>query len=347
MVATQRPGVYSEYTASGVLWGNGKNKDVAIVATNNIAEQNHVYEIKRVSDATTIFGTNGLMVRLCSIALSNGANKIQAVSAGSGTDNEYIEAFAAVKDIDSIGVVICDSEAQSVNTILKNSVVTSSEDGKERIGIISCEESYIESFVSSINCERILALQQKAYDETDLTTASGCFLAAALAGIMVNVADPTYSFNSTALSAVNSLNESYTESELDTLLESGIAVFETVAGKIEIIRAVSTRTQTDGVDDLTFHDINTVMIIDDVVISIRNVLENMLATAKNNESTRAAISTQASIELENKKSEGLIEEYSQPDVYQDETDPSICIVELSFTVSHTLNQIDIVAYIKV
>lgn len=345
-MSTQRPGVYSKYTASGVLWGNGDNKDIAIIAENNSVDTSVVYEIKRSSDATSIFGNDGLMSRLCTVALANGANKIQAVSAGNGSDSEYSTAFSLISNISSVGVVICDKNTIQVNTLLKNSVINSSENSHERIGIVSCSSEDIETFVNNTNCERILAFKQEAKDEVD-DTLSGSFLAAALAGTIVNSTDTSVGFNGIALSSVNSLNETYTDDEIDDLLENGIAVFENIAGSIEIIRAVSTRTNTNGLNDLTYHDINTVMTIDDVIISIRNVLSEMLSTAKNNETTRMAIQTQTTVELQNKVDEGIIQKYSQPRVYEDETDSSICIVELSFTVTHSLNQIDIIAYVKV
>ncbi len=51
----------------------------------------------------------------------------------------------------------------------------------------------------------------------------------------------------------------------DILLQNGVAVLEMRAGRAELIRGVSTRTKTDGVSDRTFHDINTVLIIDTVI----------------------------------------------------------------------------------
>lgn len=346
MTAKQRPGVYSDYTVSGILWGSGQNKDVAIVGINTKATKNTVYEIKRVSDAVAIFGIGALVTRLCTIALANGANKIQAVSCGSGSTQDYTQAFSAISNIKTVGAVICDNETQSINTLLKESVTASSQNSYERIGIVSCAASYIDEFVGDVNCERIIAFEQKCKDETD-ETLSGCFLAAAVAGTIVASTDPTKNFNAIPLKSVNSLNTIYNEIQIDVMLENGIAVFETVAGSIELIRAVSTRTKTDGLDDPTFHDINTVLVIDNVISSIRGVLKEMLANSRNNESTKVAISTQTIIELENKKKEGLIESYLQPRVYSDSGDPTVCIVELSFIVSHTLNQIQITAYIKV
>jgi hypothetical protein len=346
MISKERPGIYSDYIASGIIYGSNATGCVGLIAANSQAELDNVYTITRLNDAETIFGKDSLMLRLCSIILQNGASSIKALSAGDGQLAKYESAFNKLLAQDNIACVICDSSQIEINTLLKNSVIQASLACKERVGIASCSEEYIESFVREINCERIIALKQKAKDALS-DTFYGCFIAAAIAGLIASSSDPSSSFNSYALVGITALDKVYTEDEIDYSLKSGIAVCEMIAGKIELIRAVSTRTKTKGIYDITFHEINTILIIDNVVSSIRKTLKQLIKGAKNNETTLAAIGSQSIIELQNKKFLGIIESFNPPNVYKSSSDPSVCIVELSFTVSHGLNQILITAFIKV
>ncbi len=345
MIASQRPGVYSEYVSSGIYKGNS-TACVGIVAANSVASTKQTYEVSRTSEAKMYFGEAGLMYRLCCLALSNGANKIICASAANGSTEEYQKAFALLENTEHISCVICDSTSEEINSLLKESVVNSSEKSRERIAIAACEESYAESFASISNCERLMLISQKVSDAID-EISSSCFLAAALAGKIVSFDDPSQSLNGTALSGISNLDRALSEDEIDSYLQAGVTVFETIAGSIEVVRAVSTRTHTDGVSDRTFHDINVVLIIDDVIKDIRQALKAMVSHSKNNEATRTAIATQACVVLEEKKNNEIIYSYQTPVVTVDKDDPTACLVELEFTAAQSVSQILITAYISV
>lgn len=114
-----------------------------------------------------------------------------------------------------------------------------------------------------------------------------------------------------------------------------------------MIRGVSTRTKTDGVSDRTFHDINTVLIIDTVIAGIRASLKRMLAGARNNEKTRSALATQTAVKLEEYRLQGILDSYRSPVVAASGEDPSVCVVTVEFTAARGLNQIVIQASITV
>lgn len=345
MIATQRPGVYSEYLSSEIYKSNGSEM-VCIVAKNLEQNAGVHFEFSKISDIITSFGTEDLMVRLCKIAFINGAKKICCISAGNGTNLEYQTAFDAAKNIENIACLICDSDLEDINNLLVTSTTQASSASKERIAIAACLGSYIETFAQNKNCERLMVLLQKAEDGED-NTARGCFLAAAIAGKIANNDDKTKSLNALVLEGINNLNETYTEAQIDSYLEAGITVCENIASNIEIIRAVSTRTKTNDQTDMTFHDINVVMIIDDVVKDIRQSLKNMISSAKNNAQTRLAIATQASVILEEKKLSEIIYDYNAPIVTINQQDPTACDVTLEFSAAQGLNQILITAYITV
>ena len=146
---------------------------------------------------------------------------------------------------------------------------------------------------------------------------------------------------------ISKLNKTLTEDEVDEYINNGIIPFELVAGRVEIIRAVTSKTTTDGVSDKTFKEVNTILIIDEVIKSIREMLSKNISIAKNNITTRNAISSQVTVKLQEFLDANIIDAYATPNVYQSSDDPTVCIVEIDFTVAQGVNQIHITANINV
>lgn len=346
-LAKQRPGVFSDYQTSGILYSKKSGKSIAIVAKSSAAEVNAVYNVQRLSDVQTIFGAESMMYSLCAVAFENGASNICAVSVGDSDEN-YNDAFELISAPDGICAVVCDSTDLATQQLLMQSVVEASLNKKERIGIVAAPEnqSDLAAWAANFNNERILLVAQSPVT-AEGTTLSGCVLSAAVAAKISQYTDPSQSFNGVALSGFSKLNKALTEDEVDFYINSGIIPFETIAGRVEIIRAVTSKTTSDGVFDRTFRDVNTVLIIDEVIKAVRETLSKNISVAKNNITTRSAISSQVTIKLQEFLEAAIIDSYAVPNVYQSAENPSVCIVELDFTVAMGINQIHIVANISV
>lgn len=347
IIAKQRPGVYSDYQTSGILYSKNAGKTIAIVAKSGSVAANTMYALNRLSDVEATFGTNDIIYRLCEIAFENGANSICAVSAGNSDEN-YAAAFNLIETTDNIGVVICDSTNNSVQQLLMQSVVNASQNNKERIGILAATENQTElaSWANSFNNERILLVAQSPID-SDGNTLSGCTLTAALAAVISQYADPSQSFNGVSLEGISKLSETLSEEKIDEYISSGIIPFEVIGGHVEIIRSVTSKTTTDGAVDTTFKEVNTILIIDEVIKSIRETLSNNISSAKNNVTTRNSISSQVTITLQEFLDANIIDAYATPNVYQSNDDSTVCVVEVDFTVAQGINQIHITANINV
>lgn len=348
ITSRQRPGVYSDYDTSGIIWSDGLGKAVGIVSLND-AQQNTVYTITKTSDAESIFGTSGEMYNLCKLALQNGAMKVLAVSAGTLESNDYETAFKVLESESSVYTVICDSTDSSIHMLLKESILRSCSAQKERIGIVSYGKyediNEITSWAQDINCERIMLTAQNPMSDTD--ELSGCLITAAIAGAISANTDPSYSFNSITLKGINKLSNNLSEDDVDTYIENGITPLEIILSEAEIIRLVTSKTATNGISDTTFKDVNTILIIDEIIPGLREMLRSSLLGGKNNVTTRSAISTQTIIKLQEYMDAGLIETYDNPVVSVSSDDATVCIVKVSFTISRGLNQIVISASIKV
>ena len=347
IIAKQRPGVYSDYQASGILYSKKTSKTIGIVAKSSILAANTMYTLGRLSDVEATFGTDSMMYTLCKVAFENGANSICAISAGDSDEN-YAAAFALLEGIDGISVVLCDSTEASVQQLLMQSVIAASQNKKERIGVIAAAQAQEElaTWARTFNNERILLVAQNPVD-SEGNILSGCALAAALAAVISQYADPSQSFNGVSLEGISKLNGALSEEEVDAYINSGIIPFEVLGGRVEIIRAVTSKTMSDGLADTTFKELNTVLVIDEVIKAIRETLSSNVSAAKNNVTTRSAISSQVTIKLQEFLDANIIDAYAPPSVYQASDDATICVVEVDFTVAQGINQIHITANINV
>ena len=335
LIAKERPGVYWDYDASGVLWGSDSLKQVGIAALCEKGEQNRVYSIRRISDGKAVFGEDSIMAGMIEKALINGASGVKAVKAGTEESFDYEAALAALEREDDLGAVCCDSTQGAVLQLLKASAAAASDSGRERVAVGCFSGEDPAAFANQLNCERMMLLCQAPEGKP----AGGGLLAAA--------ADPSAALNGAVLEGITGLSKAFSEEELDILLQNGVAVLEMRAGRAELIRGVSTRTKTDGVSDRTFHDINTVLIIDTVIAGIRASLKGMLAGARNNEKTRSALATQTAVKLEEYRLQGILDSYRSPVVAASGEDLSVCVVTVEFTAARGLNQIVIQASITV
>lgn len=172
-------------------------------------------------------------------------------------------------------------------------------------------------------------------------------VAAALAGCAAGTGDPALPFNGAALLGLESLNGNFTDTEINSLVQGGVTAVETVGGEISVVRAVTTRTATAGAADATWRELNTILIVDDVITTVRNSLRSRFTRVRNNAQTRGAIRTQVVIELENKLSAQIIESYGTVTAAAEAADPTVCGVDFEFTVAHGLNRINLVAHVTV
>ena len=101
-----------------------------------------------------------------------------------------------------------------------------------------------------------------------------------------------------------------------------------------MVRGITTRTTTGESPDTTWRELSTILIVDDVIPSIRESLRAKFRRAKNTEQSRGAIRSQVILELESKLSREIITGYEHVTVSADTENPTVCLVEFSFTVAH-------------
>ncbi|MGI6028247.1 MAG: phage tail sheath C-terminal domain-containing protein [Candidatus Heteroscillospira sp.] len=341
MAMNERPGVYSGYEVTSSVSGRADGAAAACAAVGEKGSDRGVVRISSRAAAAEVFGAGGI-TELCATALRNGAGCVYACALEEGASaSDYAEAFEKLCTAENVGMMFCDSRDGAVHAAMRGAILGASEAYRYRIGIAESagDTDELLKAAKALDCERMVLC---AAEETGIPGA----LAAALAGAAAGTADPALPLNGTGLSGVE-FGKLWTDDEVNTLVRGGVTLAENVSGTPVVLRAVTTRTTTGGVQDATWRELTTVRIIDEVIPGIRDSLRRRFARAKNTVQTRGAIRTQVIVELEKRLEREIIDSYGEVTVSPSGEDPTVCQVSFAFTVAHGLNHIRLEAKITV
>lgn len=342
MARHERPGVYSSYDASTVVSGSGGGKTVGIAALSGAGEAGTLYALARYEDAVSAFGAGDALTELARVLFLNGAAQVKAVPVAE--ESGYEAAFALLEAEEDVTVAVCDSTAQAVQQKLRQSVVDASAARRERIAVVPGgvgeTVAALVSRAEGLNSERVVLVAAPG-------GAEGAKAAAAAAGAIAGERDPAVPLGGAELKGLESAQGQYGDGEIDLLVRGGVTPLESAGGQIYVVRGVTTRTKSGEAADSTWRELTTIRVVDDVIPTVRDALRARFRRAKNTEQSRGAIRSQVVLELENKLAREIITGYDGVSVAADSENPTVCLVEFSFTVAHGLNQIWLSAHITV
>ena len=351
----ERPGVYSSYDASSVVSARTAARTVGAAAAAAKGTANSVEMITSYEEGKEIFGEDAAgvygMSTLLRLLFANGAGTVKAVAVGKDKNGaaDYAAAFAALEEEEGVDIVVCDSAETTVHQSLRTSVESASALRRERIAVVGGANETAAQMVShakAINSERVTLVGPDAA-LTDGTGLSAVFAAAALAGVIAAGSDPSIPVNGAALKGLGAVSRRLSESEIDQLVRGGVTPLECVGGICSPVRGITTKTTSGGAADTTWRELTTILIVDEVIPTIRSALRARFARSKNTAQSRGAIRSQVVLELEEMKGREIVDDYGEVRVSALESDPTVCLVEFSFTVAHGLNRIYLTAHITV
>jgi len=336
----ERPGVYTDYTVAGSLYGAPAGAAVGLAASATAGTAGTVTAITEYGAALSAF-TGGNLPALVKVLLENGAPVVYCCPVVGG---DYDTAFAALMAKPLIRYMVCDSRSATVHGKLKTAIAGADESGKYRIGIAESADTARADLIAAataLNSERMVLVSHHG------TSGTAGSVAAAVCGVMAAETDPAVPLNGAALQGIGDIGANFSDADLTLLVRGGVLPVETVGSTVSIIRGITTRTTTAGVADATWREVNTVRILDTVLPGIRDALKTDFARAKNTEQTRGAIRTRVVIELENYLKQEIITGYSAVRAAASAADAGVCEVSFSFTVACGLNVIELSAHITV
>lgn len=324
----ERPGVYSRYDASTVVKGRGGGGGcVGLAALCGTGTAGTLYTFNRYEEAVTAFGGEETLTELVRLLFLNGAAQVKAVPVAE--EAGYKAAFSVLEAAEDIAVVVCDSGELTVQQALRDSVKAASEARRERIAVVGGKAgenaTALVQRAEGLNSERVVLT-------APVGEGGGAAVAAAVAGAIAGESDPAIPLGGAELKGVDG---------------GGVTPVEQAAGVVSVVRGVTTRTKTGEAADATWRELTTIRIVDDVIPTVRDALRARFRRAKNTEQSRGAIRSQVVLELENKLAREIITGYGEVSVEADADNPTVCLVDFSFTVAHGLNQIWLSAHITV
>ena len=347
----ERPGVYSSYDASTLVRGSGGHQIVGLAAINSVAAAGVPITVTSYEAAVSAFGSQEGkqdMAELIRVALLNGAAAVVAVPVAD--EEGYEAAFDTLGGVENIRVMLCDSTQLAVQQALRDSVLSASAARRERIAVVGGaageEVSALVERAKGLNCERIVLVAPSSVDGEDAAV-DGLSTAAAVAGAIASQSDPAIPLGGAELLGLKGLSQQYSDNDIDLLVRGGVTPVESVNGQVSVVRGITTRTSSGEVEDTTWRELSTILIVDDVIPTLRDSLRSKFRRAKNTAQSRGAIRSQVVLELENKMSREIITGYDQVTVSAHSEDPTVCVVEFTFTVAHGLNQIWLTAHIVI
>lgn len=340
MSNTERPGVYTSYQVSASFAAGAGGGAVGLAAAADRGTAGQVVAVTSYAAAVSAFG-GGNLCETVKLLLKNGAG---AVYAAAVTDGDYDTAFAALMAVNDVKFMVCDSRDAAVHTKLSSAIAGGDEAGKYRIGVVESAETTATGLVAlaeSLNSERMVLV---SHHETEGVPGA---VAAAVCGVMAGESDPAVPLNGAVLTGLGSIGGNFSDGDITLLVRGGVTPVETVGSSVSVVRGITTRSRTGGTADATWREVNTVLIIDRVIPSVRDSLRAAFARSKNTVQTRGAIRTEVMIQLESFVRREIIDSYDTVTVEPDGEDPTVCLVSFAFTVAHGLNKISLTASITV
>lgn len=343
----ERPGVYSRYDTSSVVRGGG-GKRAALIARRAAGEGVETSLWYTCSQAVEELGSGCEAAELARLLFLGGAAAVYGVSVG--PEEDYDDAIDAAEALEDAAVVVCEATDTQTQQAVKQSVERAAAARKERIAVLGGAAgetvSQLVARAGQLNSERVVLVGPGAVNESGQAI-SGARCAAAVAGAIAGQSDPALPLGGAVLEGLPGLAEQYGDTEIDALVRGGVTALESVGGTVSVVRGITTRTKTGSVQDATWREVNTVLIMDDVIPGVRKALRARFPRAKNTPQTRGAIRAQVIVELEKRLAQEIITGYEDVTVSAVEDEPGVCLVEFSFTVTHGLNQIWLSAHITV
>ena len=338
----ERPGVYVEYDTTSRA-APGKSRVAGIAAAHN---GGGLYRFTTAQSALAVFPANTTPGKMLSLAFQNGAGTV--VFAPVASAQGYADAFAQLLTTCEADVIATDCEDS--DTLLSLGTALCAEGARECIAFAGLSDpslADLRDLAEALNCERLVLLGPDVQYAGADTFGGGGLAAAAMAGLVCAQDDPALPLSGAVLAGLDAVSMALSESQIDILVQAGVTPLEQVGGQVRIIRAVTTRTATEGAADETWRELSTVMILDDVIPGVRDALAAKFLRRKNTAITRNAIRAQTAIILDDRVRRQIIEGYDSLAVEPVEGDPTGCEVSFSFRIVQGLLRIHLYAHILV
>ena len=344
----ERPGVYSDYDASSIVAVGTAQRVIALIGTSSAKAG--VYTLTSYAGAQDVFGADSQLGKMLKLAYQNGAGTVLAYPVAEDSAAAYSPAVSAILAEKRSSLCVLGSALEAVQTAFCTALSGAAQQKGECIGFCgmgAATAAQLGARAQKLNCERVVFVGPQVYVTGETAAQDGCMAAAALAGALAAERDPALPLSGLELQGLTGVTAVYSDTEYDALVAAGVTALECEGGRVQVIRALTTRSKTGGSADKTYRELTTMLILDELIPAIRTALRTKFAHAKNNVLTRKAIRNQVVLELEERVEREIIEDYDKLTVTAAQDDRTTCVVEFEFTVVQGLNRILLTAHMNV
>ena len=344
----ERPGVYSDYDASSIVAVGTAQRVIALIGTSSAKAG--VYTLTSYAGAQEVFGAESQLGKMLKLAYQNGAGTVLAYPVAEDSAAAYSPAVSAILAEKRSSLCVLGSALEAVQTAFCTALSGAAQQKGECIGFCgmgAATAAQLGARAQKLNCERVVFVGPQVYVTGETAAQDGCMAAAALAGALAAERDPALPLSGLELQGLTGVTAVYSDTEYDALVAAGVTALECEGGRVQVIRALTTRSKTGGSPDKTYRELTTMLILDELIPAIRTALRTKFAHAKNNVLTRKAIRNQVVLELEERVEREIIEGYDKLTVTAAQDDRTTCVVEFEFTVVQGLNRILLTAHMNV
>ena len=110
-----------------------------------------------------------------------------------------------------------------------------------------------------------------------------------MAGVIASGRDPAVPLNGAEVKELGGVAQTYSDNEVDLLVRGGVTPMESVAGVLSPIRGITTRTTTGEAADSTWRELTTILIVDDLIPTVRNALRSKFTRTKNTADRKSVV----------------------------------------------------------
>ncbi len=273
--------------------------------------------IQSPAQAAAVFGDNtdqSPLTRLILLCLEGGATGVWAMCRTAETQTALETEFASFLATQG-EFLVTDVEQQSLLIAMMEVL---EEQGVRKILFAAGEASAQQ--INSMRC--VLACPAVKWEETSTVN-----LAAAAAAVLVSQSSRITGGNGAKMEFSGWVEE-FTEAQKEEKMEQGYSVLELSGGLLTLIRGIDTCTQDElGNTDYRYFNLSTPLILDYVV----GELESYLTPLCLGGATLDGIESLCAAKLMQLEQEGYLSAYGAPSAVAEETDPSCCLLTVSFT----------------
>ena len=339
-ISSYRPGVFSSYTVIPGYTGAVEARPVGLAGDFGLSDSlPHSY---RRGDTIP----EGTLSRAAEVLFAAGLGSFTAVSVAEGAGAAgYTAAFSALAGAGA-ELLAAEDGSQTVLSAAKTFLESEEENQRELLLFAGeAELSAAKATAAAVNCPRVV-LSWGSPIPGGGEEGEPFLGAAALCAAVAAMEEPILSLTGKELPGLTSLESEAGWDEADALLGAGVTPLCRTGTGVAAVRVITTCTSVGGSPNRSFSPVNSILIIDYVMQSLRQNLGAFLQGARNTSRTLSAAASQVTVLLEELLERGIITEYGAPRAYTPGDTPEVCVVEVSFTAAYLINQVRIHAEIR-